>query len=137
MDTKVYFKDGDKYYPADQITQELANGMTIKNLQYICQTLNNTLMWFKRKQLPLLHKQYMELKTKSVKEYQKELNTPDPQLISNHHNYMDAKFTLEMRRFKAYVDYMNAIETYHKSRRDLHHRNEALKYWSKHNENNS
>lgn len=50
---------------------------------------------------------------------------------------MDAKYTLEMRCFKAYVDYMNAIETYHKSRRDLHHRNEALKYWSKHNENNS
>ena len=137
MDTKVYFKDGNKYYPADQITRELANGMTIKNLQHLCQALNNTVMWFKRKQLPLLHKQYMELKTKSVKEYQKELNTPDSQVIYNHHNYMDAKYTLEMRRFKAYVDYMDAIETYHKNRRDLHNRNEALKQWSKHNENNS
>lgn len=137
MDTKVYFKDEDKYYPADQITRELASEMTIKNLQYICQTLNNTVMQFKRKQLPLLHKQYMELKNKSVKEYQKELNMPDPQVISNRHSYMDAKYALEMRRFKAYVDYMDAIETYHKSRQDLHHRNEALKYWSKCNENNS
>jgi hypothetical protein len=137
MDTKVYFKDGDKYYPADQVSLKAANEMTVKNLQYICQNLNSTIMWFKRKQFPLLHKQYIDLKNKSVKEYQKELNTPDPQVISNHHNYMDAKYTLEMRRFKAYVDYMNAIETYHKSRRDLHHRNEALKYWSKHNGNNS
>lgn len=137
MDTKVYFKDEDKYYPADQITRELASEMTIKNLQYICQTLNNTVMQFKRKQLPLLHKQYMELKNKSVKEYQKELNMPDPQVISNCHSYMDAKYALEMRRFKAYVDYMDAIETYHKIRQDFHYKNEALKYWSKCNENNS
>lgn len=137
MDTKVYFKDEDKYYPADQITRELASEMTIKNLQYICQTLNNTVMQFKRKQLPLLHKQYMELKNKSVKEYQKELNMPDTQVISNRHSYMDAKYALEMRRFKAYVDYMDAIETYHKIRQDFHYKNEALKYWSKCNENNS
>lgn len=137
MDTKVYFKDGDKYYPADQVDAKLNTEMTIKNLQYICQTLNNTVMWFKRKQLPLLHKQYMDLKTKSIKEFQKELNTVDPQLISEHHNYMEAKYTLEMRRFKAYVDYMNTIRQYHAKRLELHRRNEALKYWSRCNENNS
>lgn len=138
MDTKVYFKDGDKYYPADQITRELANGMTIKNLQYICQTLNNTLMWFKRKQLPLLHKQYMDLKNKSVKDFQKELNTVDPQICNNQHfNYKEAQLQLNVKIGLAYHDYMNVIRTYHKSRCDLHHRNEALKYWSKHNENNS